>query len=349
MMHSMIIVAEILLIVVLILLNGYFAMSEIALLSARKSRLRQKAREGDANAAMALALVRKSPEVLSTIQIGITIIGIAAGAFGGATIAEKLGTSLNRFPLLAGYGEAIGVIIVITVITYCSLVVGELVPKQIALSKPEKIARRVARPIRFLLTVFSPIVFLLSRSTRVILRLLRVTPVVEPTVTAEEIALLIAEGIEHGVFEKAEKKMVERIFQLGNRPIGDVMTPRAEVVWLDLSDSFAVIAKKIAAHDRSVFPVCDGDLDRTVGVAETRDVLLKGIGDDPKSITLQTLVQPVIELDRALPALVAIERLKQSALDFAVIREQGSTRVVGIVTLHDILEAIVGQFQTPAS
>ncbi len=342
------IIAEIFLILVLILLNGYFALSEIALLSARKSRLRQKARDGDAHAALALALVRKSPEVLSTIQIGITIIGIAAGAFGGATIAAELGVVLNRFPFLAGYGEVVGVILVITVITYLSLVIGELVPKQMALAQPEKIALRVARPIRILLTVFSPLVFLLSRSTRVLLRLLRVKPVAEPTITAEEIALLIAEGIEHGVFEKAEKKMVERIFQLGNRPISDYMTPRADVVWLDCADSFAVIAKKIAANNRSVFPVCDGELDRTIGVAETHDVLVKAIGDDPTTITLTSLVQPVLSLEHALPALVAIERLKQASLDFAIIRENGSAHVVGIVTLHDILEAIVGEFQSSA-
>lgn len=339
------VIIEILLIIILILANGYFALSEIALISARKSRLRQLVQQGNKNAVTALALVRKSPEVLSTIQIGITLVGIFAGAFGGATVADRLRIYLNQFAILTPYSGALSVVIVVVVIMYLTLIIGELVPKQIALSDPEKIALRVAKPINLLLKMLSPLVKILSSSTIVLLKLLRVKPTAEQAITEEEIKLLIAEGAEIGVFEKAEQKMVERIFHLGNRPIKDFMTPRQEIVWLDVDDSIEVVKEKVSGSDRSIFPLCSGSLDNNIGVIETKDILFHLFDRGKIVIDLKTLVQPVVYIDKTVPALVAIEKLKQSAVNIALITDKSTKIIVGIVTLHDILEAIVGEFE----
>ncbi len=341
------IIIEIVLIVALIVLNGYFSLSEIALLSVKKSRLKHLSKQGNVKAQKALFLTRKSPEMLSTVQIGITMIGIFAGAFGGATVAEHMEQWLQTFTTLAVYAEPISVAVVVIIITFLSLVIGELVPKQIALSNPEKISLRVAGPITLIMRFATPAVALLSRSTAFFLKLLRIKSATEQIVSEEEIKLLIAEGAESGVFERAEQKMVESIFHLGNRPISDFMTPDEEVVWLDINDSVETIRNKITGSDRSVFPVCEGSLDKNLGAIETKDVLSHLFKNEKGGIDLQALVQPVMHINADVPSLVAIERLKRSSVSIVLITDnKGTGDVLGIISFHDILEAIVGEFKS---
>jgi len=336
---------EILLITILIILNGYFSMSEIALLSVKKSRLKYLIKQGNKKAQNALFLTRHSSEMLSTIQIGITSIGILAGAFGGATVAEHIEIWLSKFALLSAYSESISVAIVVIVITFLSLVIGELVPKQLALSNPEKRSLKVAGTIKTIMKVTKPLVSLLSVSTNLLLKLLRVKPSVGQTVSEEEIKLLIAEGAESGVFERTEQKMVESIFHLGNRPIRDFMTTNAEVVWIDINDNNDVVRKKITMSDRSVFPVCDGDVNKNLGAIEVKDVLTHLFDKGVDNMAIKDLVQPVMHISAEIPSLVAIERLKRSSVSIAIIIDKTQDKVIGIISFHDILEAIIGEFK----
>ncbi|MFA6426876.1 MAG: hemolysin family protein [Candidatus Magasanikbacteria bacterium] len=336
---------EIFLIIALIILNGYFSMSEIALLSVKKSRLKLLSKQGNKKAQNALFLTRKSSEMLSAIQIGITTIGILAGAFGGATVAEHVETYLMRFPFVSPYSGAISVTIVVIIITYLSLVIGELVPKQMALSNPEKRSLKVAGTIKIVMNIFTPLVKLLSVSTNGLLKVFRITPTSEQMVTEEEIKLLIAEGAESGIFERSEQKMVESIFHLGNRPIKDFMTPSKEVVWLDIHDPIDVVRKKIIGSDRSVFPVCDGDIDNNIGAIEAKDVLSHLFDKGLEHMDLKSLIQPVMRIHADVPSLVAIERLKRSSISIVLITDKTTANVVGIISFHDILEEIVGEFK----
>lgn len=337
---------EIILISALIILNGFFSLSEIALLSVKKSRLKHLSKQGNKKAKDALSLTRKSADMLSTIQIGITTIGIFAGAFGGATIAEHMAQWLTKFYVIAPYSEPISVVIVVIAITFFSLVIGELVPKQIALSNPEKLSLKVSGSIKMIMRFTTPIVKLLSASTAFFLKLLHIKPAFEQIVTEEEIKLLIAEGAESGVFERAEQKMVESIFHLGNRPIKDFMTPNHEVVWLDINDSPAVIQNKITGSDRSVFPVCEGSLDNNLGAVESKDVLTHIFNNGKDDLSLKSLIQPVLHIDADVPSLVAIERLKRSSVSIVLITEKHTHKILGIISFHDILEAIVGEFKS---
>lgn len=341
----MILLIEIVLIIALIFLNGYFALSEIALLSVKKSRLKHLAKQGNKKAEKALFLARRSPEMLSTIQIAITAIGIFAGAFGGATVAEHIEISLSQYPALAAYSEPISVFLVVIVITYLSLIIGELVPKQIALSNPEKVSLRVAGIITMLMTIMSPFVRSLSASTRVLLKMLGIKPAQEHSVTEEEIKLLIAEGTESGTFEKSEQKMVENVLHLGNRPIKDFMTPNKEVVWLDINDQISVIGEKITSNDRAAFPVCDGSIDKTIGGIEAKDILAHLFNKELKNLNLKDLIQPVMHIEADVPALVAIDRLKGSSISIVLVTEKTTNNILGIISFHDILEAIVGEFK----
>ena len=336
---------EMTLIAALIILNGYFSLSEIALLSVKKSRLKHLAQQGNKRAKNALFLTRNSPEMLSTIQIGITMIGIFAGAFGGATVAEYMEDWLSKQPLLSQYSEPISVISVVIVITLLSLIIGELVPKQIALSNPEILSLKVAGPIRLIMRVATPLVKILSLSTTFLLKVLRIKPSSEQVVTQEEIKLLIAEGADNGVFERSEQKMVESIFHLGNRPIKDFMTPSQEVVWLDIEDPINILKQKIKSSDRSVFPICKGGFDNNLGAIETKDILTHLFDKEMKEISLKNLIQPVMKIDAEVPSLVAIERLKRSHISIVLITEKNSGKYLGIISFHHILEAIVGEFK----
>lgn len=332
-------VAQIIVILLLILVNGLFAMSEIAVVSARKARLKQRAEAGDHRAKAALELAETPNRFLSTIQIGITLVGILAGAFGGATLAKDLGACLSRIPALKPYGEAIGLAVVVLATTYFSLVIGELVPKRLALNSPERIAALVAAPMRALSLVAYPAVRLLGLSTELVLRILGIRPSAEPPVTEEEIKVLLEQGTEAGVFQEVEQDMVESVLLLDERRAASLMTPRPEIAWLDIDDPPEEIRRKLITSPYSRFPVCQGSLDNVLGEVEARDLLARSLCGEP--FDLRAMLQKPLYVPETMPALKVLEAFKKSGTQMAlVIDEYGS--IQGLVTLKDILEAIVG-------
>lgn len=335
----MAITVESLVILLLVITNGIFAMAEIAVVSARKTRLQQWSKEGDPRARTALQLANEPNRFLSTVQIGITLVGVLAGAFGGATIAEKLDVWLGQMPLLAAYSKAIGVGVVVLGITYLSLVIGELVPKRLALSHPEGIAAAVARPMQALSVLTSPLVRLLSLSTDTVLWVLRIQPSQESPVTEEEISLLLDKGIQAGVFEEEEQEMVKGVFSLGDRRVSTLMTPRSEITWLDIQDSAEEIQHKLREDAHSRFPVGEGALDNVLGVVWTKDLLSRSLAGQPMDLRA-ALRQPVFVPENA-RALNLLESFKHSGTHIAlVVNEYGG--IEGLATVNDVLEAIVG-------
>jgi putative hemolysin len=334
---------EIVFILVLILLNGILAMAEFAVVSAKKIRLQQRAEGGDTKAAAALELAHEPTHFLSTIQIGITLVGILAGAFGGATVAEELAAYLNEFPLLAPYSEILAITLVVVVITYLTLIFGELVPKHLALNNAETIASSVAQPMRLLSVIASPLVFILSRSTKAVLWVMRVKETHEPPVTEEEIKIMLEEGTEAGVFEKAEMSMVEGVFDLGDRRVESLMTHRSDVIALDLNDPISDNLQKMTRSGRSNFPVYEGDLDHIVGMVSVKDVLagmVEGGTPDIRAAVTKPLFAP-----EAISVLKLLELFKGTGLHIALVTDEYGG-IQGVISLHDILESIVGNVHT---
>lgn len=330
---------EIIFILVLILANGILAMAEIAIVSARKARLQQQAEEGDQKSQAALDLRNDPTNFLSTVQIGITLVGVLAGAFGGATIARQISDWLSRIPALAPYGEVIGVIIVVILITYFTLVLGELVPKRLALNTPERIAAAIATPMHRLSRLASPLVALLSISSDFALRILGVEPSSDPPVTEEEIKVMIEQGTQAGVFAEAEQDMVEAIFRLGDRRVGNLMTPRTEIIWIDLDESLEEIQRKMLGSSYSRFPVAKGSLDQVIGLVQAKDVLASCMLGKP--IDLEAVLCQPLYVPETMLALKVLELFRESRVHTAlVIDEFGGLE--GLVTLFDILESIVG-------
>jgi putative hemolysin len=276
--------SEILTIIILVLANGVLAMAEMAIVSARRVRLQQRAEEGDPGACAALDLANEPSDFLSTIQIGITLIGVLAGAFGGATIARELAAVLGRISILAPYSEALSVGIVVIAITYLTLVLGELAPKRFALSNAERIASRIARPMQRLSRILNPVARFLSFSTEIVLRILSTRPPSEPPVTEAEIRIMLEEGTEAGVFEPLEEEMVGHVFRLGDRRVSALLTPRTEVIWIDLHDSDEEIKRKITTSSHSRFPVAQGTLDNVLGVILAKDLLAQSLAGQPMDI-----------------------------------------------------------------
>jgi len=330
---------EILIIFLLIVANGIFAMSEIAVVSSRKARLQQLANEGNAKARAALKLAESPNNFLSTVQVGITLIGVLTGAFGGATIAGNLAGYLQQIPVLAPYSQAIALAIVVLTITYLSLIIGELVPKRLALHSPERIAANIAMPMRMIAAIVSPAVYLLSASTDFVLRILGIGPSTEPLVTEEEIKVLIEQGTEAGTFEVAEQDMVERVFRLGDRPVSALMTPRPEIVWLDLEDSLEANRHRIIDGGHSRFPVCQEGLDNVLGIVPVSDLLARCLSNQPLDLTV-SLRQPVF-VPESTRGLKVLEMFKQTGTHIALVVDEYGV-IQGLVTLNDILIEIVG-------
>jgi putative hemolysin len=328
---------ELLAILALIAANGVFAMSEIAVVSARRALLKQKVDEGSRNARIALDLATNPNDFLSTVQVGITLIGTMAGAFGGATIAFKLGAALNRLPWIAPHGETVALGVVVVVISYLSLILGELVPKRLALANPEMVASAMAPSMRLLARVAAPGVRFLSMSSGVVLRLLAVRA--ERGGSEEEIRSLIAQGARSGAFQEGEQEMLAGVLRLGDRRIGELMTPRQNIVWLEARASAADIRQVIAAHIYSRYPVAEGSLDRVVGVVHVKD--LAGVLMEGRRVDLRAVARPVQYIPELTRALRAIQTFQKSRNQLAlVVDEHGG--VEGLITLTDLVEAIVG-------
>lgn len=334
---------EALVILILILANGVFALAEIALVSARKHRLQQRADEGDHRAAVALKLANAPNEFLSTVQVGITLIGTMAGAFGGATVAEKLAVKLNTLPHIAPYGESVAITIVVVVITILTIILGELVPKRLALTNPEMFAAAMAPLMKTIAKVASPVVRFLSWSTDQILKLLPKPHANEKDSAEEEIMVLMEQGTEAGTFEETEQEMMEGVFELGDRRIVDLMKPRRKIVWLDIDGDPEVVRDTILSSSYSRFPVARGDLDHMVGYVHVKDLLAQCISGQP--VDLQTCVRQFIGMPEMMTALKALETFKSAGTHIAVVvNEYGGSE--GLITLYDIVESIVGDLPT---
>jgi putative hemolysin len=330
---------QIIFIIVLLIANGLFSMSEMAVVSARKARLQKRASDGDKGAQAALELARDPGSFLSTVQIGITLVGILAGAFGGATIAEKLAPPLKKFPTIEPYADKISFGLVVMVITYFSLVIGELIPKRLALHSPDKIASMVAAPMKRLSALTSPLVKLLEGSTNGLLRLCGLRESSDPPVTEDEIKVLIDQGISAGVFEEAERDLIDRTFHLGDRTVSELMVPRPDVVFLDFDDPTEVVKAVVSSNRFSRYPVIQGSADNIVGVVRAKDLLACEFTGQPFDLT--AVMVPALYFPDTMPAFKAIEMFKSSRRHMAVVIDEHGG-VEGIVTVNDILDALVG-------
>lgn len=331
---------EILIILLLMLSNAVFAMSEMAIVSSRRARLQEMANKGDAKARVALDLANSPNHFLSTVQIGITLIGILAGAFGGANLAQSIADQVERIPALQEYSEAIGFWLVVILITYLSLIIGELAPKRLALSNPEKIAAIVAVPMQCLAKIAAPVVHLLSLSTELVLRILQINlSADEPLVTEEEIKLLLQQGAEAGMFEVAEQDMVERVFRLDDQKVNSLMTPRPDIAWLDISDSIEVNRRKMIDIPHTRFPVCQENLDNVLGIVHVTNVLSQSLKGQP--IDLLSLLQSPLIIPETTYALKVLELFKQSGTHIALVVDEYGV-IQGLVTLNDVMEVLIG-------
>ena len=335
---------EIAILFALIFLNGLFAMSEIALVTARKVRLQKLIDEGDSGAAAAVKLGEDPTRFLSTIQIGITSIGVLNGIVGEAALAAPLASWLERLGVPLPYGGYAATGLVVVLITYFSIVVGELVPKRIGQSYPETFARLVARPINFLALATKPFVLLLSTSTRTLLRLLGVKETSGSPVTEEEIHAMLVEGTTAGVIESHEHTMVRNVFRLDDRQIGSLMVPRGDVVCLDIDAPFEDNLKRIEESDHARFPVVRGGMDNILGVINARQWLSRTLRDKARGGLADQPLQTALYVPETITGMELLDNFRLSDVHMAfVIDEYGE--VQGIVTLQDLIEAITGEFQ----
>lgn len=330
---------EILIILLLILLNGVFSMSEIALISSRKNRLETAAKKGNKNAKVALDLANSPNEFLSTVQIGITLIGILTGIFSGDKITKDVQNFISQFQVLKPYAESIGVGIVLVLLTFFSLLLGELLPKRIGLNYPESIAKAVAVPMKFISKVTMPFIWLLTKSTDFFLNLFQIKPTADGKVTEEEIKAIIKEGTEGGEVQEIEQDIVERVFHIGDRKVNSLMTHRKDVVYLSENDTFEEIKTKIFQELHSVYPVCKDNLDEVSGVILLKDLF---IGIENKNFKLKENTREAIYLIEHTSAYKALENFKKSKIHQALIVDEHGV-FQGIITLNDILEALVGE------
>lgn len=335
---------ELVVVALLILLNGAFAMAEMAIVSSRKARLEQQARAGDSRARLALDLAEDPSQILSTVQIGITLVGVLAGAFGGARLSQGLIGPLQAIPPLAPHAEGIALGVVVLAISYLTLIFGELVPKRLALQSPERIAIHVAGPIRTVATIARPAVHLLGGSTDLVLRLLGIRPSAEAPVTEEEISVLVEQGRQAGIFEAAEQEIIESVFELADRRVDAVMTPRPEIEWIDVEDGAEEALQTVIGSTRDTFPVCRGDLDRVLGIVTGKEVLASALTAQPLDLT--AIARPALIVPATMRALRLFDLFRQHGARIALVVDEHGT-LDGLVTTTDLLEALVGDLPTP--
>lgn len=326
---------EIFIILGLILINGFFSMAEIALVSARKARLEAQADKGDVDAKRALKLANHPDTFLSTIQIGITLVGVLTGIYSGGTFKEPLQNWLSQFADIAAYAETIATLIIVIVLTYVSLVLGELVPKRIGLSNPEGIAKSVSVVMQAVTLMMYPFIWLLSASSHLIMRILRMKPN-DNQVTEEEIKAIISEGTEQGTIEEAEQEIIERVFHLSDRNITSLMTHRSDILWLESTKTIAEVRAQMPESLHSMYPVCAGSIDQIKGVVSLKDLFVADGAELVIDIAKEAKYVPENN-----SAYQVLERFKQSKIHHCfIVNEYGS--IEGLITLNDILEAIVG-------
>jgi len=330
---------EIGLIVALVLVNGFLAASELAIVSSRKTRLQQRAGNGSRGARIALELAADPNRFLSTVQVGITLVGILAGAFAGATVAGSVGSRFESWGLSPRAADTLSVAVVVLGVTYLSLIIGELVPKRVALANPEALATRVALPMKLLSSAGAPAILVLSASTNAVLRALRVTQTSRDAVTEEELHLLLEQSAESGVIETAEREIAAAALRLGDLAVGDVMTPRPQVVWLDLADPPDHLWEQAIGRPHDYFPVCEGDPENVVGVVSAKDLLALRATEDAGD--LRPAVRTATYLPESLPLLKALERFREGRTELAIVVDEFGS-AAGIITLFDIIEQIVG-------
>jgi putative hemolysin len=330
---------ELLIILFLILLNGIFSMSEIALISARKIRLETAAKKGNTNAKVALDLVNSPNKLLSTVQIGITLISILTGIYSGDKITTDVQNFIGTFGDLKVYAHSIAVGIVVVILTFFSLVLGELLPKRIGLNYPETIAKGMAVPMKIISQVTAPFIWLLTISTDALLKLFNIKPTADGKVTEDEIKAIIKEGTEGGEIQEIEQDIVERVFHIGDRKINSLMTHRSDIVYLSVEDSLDQIKAKVINDLHTVFPVCKDSLDEIIGVVSLKELFSNF---DKENFKLQDIVKDPVYLIEQTSVYKALENFKKTRVHYSFIVDEHAI-FQGIITLDDILEALVGE------
>ena len=329
---------EIFIILLLILLNGVFSMSEIALISSRKNRLETAAKKGNKNAKVALDLANSPNKFLSTVQIGITLIGILTGIYSGDKITTDVQEFIATFEALAPYSKSIGVGIVVVILTFFSLVLGELLPKRIGLNYPESIAKAVAVPMKIVSQVTAPFIWMLTTSTDFLLKIFQIKPTADGKVTEEEIKAIIKEGTEVGEVQEIEQDIVERVFHIGDRKVNSLMTHRSDIIYLSLEDTKEEIKEKVLDELHSVYPVCEENLDSVIGLVLLKDLF---VSFETGKFDLRSITREPVYLIEQTSAYKALENFKKSKLHYAFVVDEHAI-FQGVITLNDILEALVG-------
>lgn len=329
-------IMEVFILLILIIVNGLFTMSEIALVSARKSRLEAFANKGDKNAKVALKL-SENPEVfLSAAQIGITLIAILTGFYSAEKFNVLLKPYIEKIEILKPYAASIATVIIVILVTFLTILFGELLPKRIGMIYAETIARAVAKPMRFFATVTHPIVWMLTHTTNFFFKIFNIRPNKDNSVTEEEIKAIISEGTEQGTIDQAEQEIIERVFHLGDRNITSLMTHRSDIIWFDINDNEQSIKEKIVQEPHSVYPICDGQIDNIKGMVSIKDLY---VSDD--LILFKDIMKPPMFVPENNSAYQVIEKFKETQLHSCfIVDEYGS--LLGMITLNDILQAIVG-------
>jgi putative hemolysin len=332
---------EIIILLALIFVNALFALSEIALVSVRKSRLEHKAEKGDKKARIALELSNNPEKFLSAVQIGITLIAILTGVYSGERFSRYLQPSIEKIDILADYADTIATTIIVVIVTFLSIIFGELIPKRIGLLRAERIAKFVAGPMNAFARFTHPFVWLLNKTSNLFFQIFNIKKSSDDAVTEEEIKTLIGEGTEAGTIDAAEQEIIERVFHLGDRNITSMMTHRSDIIWFNLDDNEEKIKEKIFQEPHSVYPICDQEIDNIKGVISIKDLYIS-----PDNVLFKELMQPALFVPENNTAYQVMEKFKQSKIHSCfIVDEYGS--ILGMITLTDIMEAIIGDMPQP--